>query len=1855
MATYWYQRIKNVDEVVQRATAPVSDARLRYITNAKYSGMFKDEPEILQAFVNSDVPFSVAQRTMAEISKEKAKQRKDLMEQAGYTTNSMPKDWNDAYSDSQLTQPSFNPKPVAPKAPAEKGFFGQLADMGKTIFSGAIEGLNAAFSPISVPLAAGSAAPDTAPENWIKNNDYIKSIPVVGQTGAALAEGLIDWTKGLNIVGIGERPLTDAQKEDFRRAGYDPDSRVSRYAYYYQQFNGHRNPVSDDTINKLKNEFTPQKVDLARELVTSGYFNDPVKNLPGLSPEAQDFARNLSTQPQDSPDSKLIQKLQDTSGLSYGGKLADRFNMEEGSKSRAVTSAVGDLATFWFIDPLTMAGGAAKTIKYGMQGVDAASIDKVVKVLAASDDAFKPVGVNARRFDDVLRTVDTNYNLLKEGNLTQAAKNTEDFRRLHPDMMGIYDTLTAMRSGAITRVRPREGEEQLREAARAGKSNRPAQPFIFDSAEVGKEKPVWSLTNSSKETASAEASAKARAQLADQLGDFVWYEAITSGRPLYQGKMLLPGQVAINARVRSAIAPIRDAFGRQDSKFASFLNSQKSAIDDLDGDVLADAAGRQQILTDSNAQDWVKKNYTGQVLSPTFGLQKAFGKAWRYFENSFSNQTLNFNSPESTELFRRWVVQFLPKRNAYSLVNEFANANPAGRYGLWQQTVVASLNASGMRNTPAAKRMYDQLTKGMIPADDAFGRITGPLEQYTSPAMNTIRVGDSQSAAAVHAFQLSDGVQLPNLRELRRLMNRTSILGYAAGALNNQLFDSVTRAWKVAKVANPANMVRQALELYGLTLGQGTAKAVTDAAQARYLIKAAKGQVKSDLNTVQRAMLKAQEIDNSTLAQLDSAIKSGDVDAYHNIILDALDSQGIKGRTAEALARMGEAVDVRTLVPQGLNKLSLALAGPLDFLRRVRVKQAERMGLKESFDTPWAEHLDNQVVGQYLESSLNDLGAAADNYVLLSENRGQAIRNQIQEGVSLGFGYKTPRIENTYGWVDNPSNVQWAHAIRTIQNDELSNLVMRRIAMEATSKRNQIQNLQKMIDAANKRGVQVKQIRLVPDAGMVEARKVFGSEEIAKGMTAQDFLASQRYSRDALKDPHSFARYLIGEDPIGQNLRDMARRSNYTEDGRLVASPADKLEAVSRHADVMVRDIVSTMGGKIHEDGRLYLPSELNDLFQKIADGKKITVADTKAFKNEFRPEGIVTELFVPDITGTKSQMRQRLTNMMGKAYHLTVSGPLASLASHPVFLAHRRMAYDTMAPVFEQLAERGLTPKQSAYLLEAAANKRALNLTFNATDNVTEHSVFSELTDNFLMFQRAQEDFLKRFLRATKTNPALLARARVLVDAAHHSGVVTNQRIQDDDGNEENQLVFVYPGTSAATKIIGDAWASLGGEANDLNMLPQYRGFSSQLRFINPSLTNPLQFSANPIIGMPLKAVRAMFPESSDTVNDWLTVLDGGERYFAEQGTFDEFLPTVIARIVPIVAKDEKDGQYASALRNALQYAEAAGIMPEPGVATPEEVEKAQDAVRSMVQNILVQRAVFGVIAPSAPQLTQPGDMKTNAHAMAEGISNLKEEWFKILEDQNRLYPDDGARALSESFVEWARRYPAGKSIANPSAFTIGSSQMAGSDAKAPATTAATQWMLDNLNWVKDNRSIAFYLLPTAEGKWYEAAPYRLQFRTELREHKDLQQFAREVALSDEISQFFDMDKKKNQAKAVNPQYASELDQAFSKWADQWAKFHPAAQAELDRRNDPNVVHEEIAPALGRAANGELPAEIKYLQPKLKEMYNDYLTYREVYSAANTFSRGSINSNYRKYGDAKWAGTPLENLWKAMAKYEDK
>src|SRR5688572_28772893 len=197
--TQWWQRIADPDSVVKRATAAVSDRRVRYITAARSSGLFQDEPEVLQAFVNADVPLSVAHRTMAEINKVKAKNRRQLYTNAGYGSESMSKAQTDEESDAKAGETlTFSPsenQTIQRTQNKEPGFWGHLAGIGESVVGGIGDALTAISSPIQVPRAIGGAMPDTDAEKWVKGNEWIQSVPVIGQMGVTLAESAYDWSK----------------------------------------------------------------------------------------------------------------------------------------------------------------------------------------------------------------------------------------------------------------------------------------------------------------------------------------------------------------------------------------------------------------------------------------------------------------------------------------------------------------------------------------------------------------------------------------------------------------------------------------------------------------------------------------------------------------------------------------------------------------------------------------------------------------------------------------------------------------------------------------------------------------------------------------------------------------------------------------------------------------------------------------------------------------------------------------------------------------------------------------------------------------------------------------------------------------------------------------------------------------------------------------------------------------------------------------------------------------------------------------------------------------------------------------------------------------------------------------------------------------------------------------------------------------------------------------------------------------------------------------------------------------------------------------------------------------------------
>lgn len=1857
----WYVTIPNPDALIAEATRPVNDARLKFASLARQSGTFQDEPQAVAAFMRAGTPFGVAQRAYADFRASTLSQRANTWQNAGYGPLMQPNTLNNevksqvqqqkqqlAQQGEQMRQQMIQPEEFSFLDKALMGISSLFStqaqnakDIGEHVVSTLGEIGTGIGSLVTVPAGMGAASREydeserNRPAEIAKLRNEHPELTGAGnlELSTGLLSGIKDFARGLGTI-VGVNDISDTQKQDMRKAGYDPDSWKSRYAYYYQSFNSKRKPVSDEDVRALKKEYDPRDVDLAREIVTSNYFDNPQANINSLSPEAKTFMASLQVDGAQKRQD-LLRKMEDNSNLMFGGQIMKAAGAEQGSTEKMVTSALADVAVTWYADPLVVAGQGIKATRFAMYGIPADNISKVSTVIAASDPSnFKPVGRIANAWDGMVRDAEAIYQARKSGDVAEAGRLTERFHRLRPGTEQTLDALMATREGKISGIVVRDEAARAREALNAG-GLREAQPFLYKLNEPGKEvAPLWTLGDGS-----AEASAKAREAVSNVLRDVVFHEAVSSGRPLYKGKVLMPGGMAVNGALRQTAANIKSWFRDTSKPLSQMLQDTKSGNVVLNGTSLSDDAGRTSMLLGRDAMDWVHENHNT-------GFAHSLSRAARYLESSYSGRTMIMASPEASETFRRWVVQWLPKRQAYALTAEFMAADPAKRFDIFRQSLEGTLQAQGLRNTPAARRITDQMLKGIVKDGDSPGVRVGVDEWYGVPEVNARQIGDREMAVALYPHQLAEGFTLPSLRETKRVVERASWLGYISGTLNNETADAITRAWKGLKTINPANPARQIIgEGYPLTW-LNTPEAVAGAVQARRALKAPKLEQKiGEREVKQLAKGLPNELQPEEIRYIDAARRTGDLDQYREAVKDVLTQNGIGAQHAEVLEHLALGTDFVALSNGGpMSKLALAFGGPLDFVRRIRLRMADKHSLQSDFSSPLEQYLDADVMSQITSSNWNAFSAAADSYATGMENLVQQRYRETAEAVRNGFGYRPAKITNGYEWLGDKASIttpMWAAYLNRIMKDELPGTIMQELARNGLKQENK------------------RMIKEFSDAAHSEAQKVLPNSPLMARMLAEREirLKGPKPMGDE-SDVVDFARKLLMEDPMGEAMRTSSARMQYTSDGVFAADDALKHQAAMETATEWVTDMVYSMGGKVAPDGSYSFPKELFPLIDDLAQGKTITPDRLAKFGDEFKPEGLSAEAYLPDV-GQAPGWRDRLADGISKMYGTVVANPVASMVSHPVFLANRRIAYQQLMPNLQHLVDEGMDIGTAAYYLETAANRRAKNLTFSIVDNPHEHSVASELSDNWAMFWRANEDFAKRVMRSTIMNPERMARANLLMNAAHHAGMFRIEKSTNEEGNDEYHSVFIMPGTALLARTMLDVGAKLGLVPEETIKYPQFRDFSSEVRFVNPGVANPLQVSVNPIVGIPFELVRTIFPSTTMDMDNFLTFINGGERTYAEGNLLDTFMPSALVRFVPLMNRDDSEGKVHSLATTASIYAEAAGVLPGEG-SSADERARAMDALRATATNVAIWRALTGVFAPSAPRVSDPELGELNPALLAEGLSNVRGEWFELLKGMNQRF-DDPATAYSEANVEWLRRHPEGKLIVNPEAFTTGSTQFKGSEQGANASITATQWMLDNLDWVKANRSIAFYFVPPDKDgeKSFDNIAYRAQLNNDLREHKSLEEFYNDVTTTADIAEYFKVVDARSQAKFAQPDAANRIDAQFYKWEAEWKRTHPLAAADLEKRKTPAFVHTVLAPALNDVASGAsaIPGASSKLTPLVKEMYSDYEKYRLDYAKADKYSgitKAQVNKKWRELGDRKWKGSAVDRLWSDFSIYED-
>ncbi|MDQ3224112.1 MAG: hypothetical protein M3Q75_11675 [Gemmatimonadota bacterium] len=559
--------------------------------------------------------------------------------------------------------------------------------------------------------------------------------------------------------------------------------------------------------------------------------------------------------------------------------------------------------------------------------------------------------------------------------------------------------------------------------------------------------------------------------------------------------------------------------------------------------------------------------------------------------------------------------------------------------------------------------------------------------------------------------------------------------------------------------------------------------------------------------------------------------------------------------------------------------------------------------------------------------------------------------------------------------------------------------------------------------------------------------------------------------RKAVADVESFMRSKAGE----RFLRD-GEAVNFDKFGKRITDQAARDVAVHEYAQRLVKDVGLTVQGR---NGQFH-----EGLVARLLDNDppdRSWIAEH--VPEDMRPTHSIQPEFVADVGSEPNKLISGYAAALAKGYEWTVTRPTNAVVRNPAFTSAYVRARGNTAQFESMLMKHGWS-KEAA---EEQARKVAMqHAELTVARNIDDPSVRSQMTviiRNFSNFQRAQEDWLRRWGRNLRDDPTILRKGQLALQAGTESGVVD----RDSDGN----LTFSYPGSGAALTAVSRVF-NLFGQDGAVQM-PVVDDLSSRLTFVSPSLDNPIGFSASPIVATPFKLFAGLFPQAQVAIAATDKILNGqmgaGKNGLGEVIT--GFMPRMIGRIVQLT-EDDPASQIASAERQAMVLLEAAGLTPDG--TDPAELESFKHQLHVTSLNMMIGRALFGTFAPAAPGVPNldVGGQEADWAFHEAGLNSLKEQYQVMVAEL-------GVQKAAEV---WAITHPNELVYAQSSATEVDAD-----GAFAAPTLDAAKWIQSNLGFMRAYKGVSSYFIPEDPGE-FSSVGWQAQLETGVRQYKSLSDF---------------------------------------------------------------------------------------------------------------------------------------------------
>ena len=662
----------------------------------------------------------------------------------------------------------------------------------------------------------------------------------------------------------------------------------------------------------------------------------------------------------------------------------------------------------------------------------------------------------------------------------------------------------------------------------------------------------------------------------------------------------------------------------------------------------------------------------------------------------------------------------------------------------------------------------------------------------------------------------------------------------------------------------------------------------------------------------------------------------------------------------------------------------------------------------------------------------------------------------------------------------------------------------------------------------------------------------------------------------------------ISKEEHAKRVYDAAKQLFSKQDGNLNLDLLSKVRAFDNTAGEF------RITGKLGLDD---LPTKLEDVPTYIVGPQLVPISDSGNYASSFMEWGWD---WLGNANARLSREPMVLSEMVKLRKQFKASGfEDAFIAAHTKGI--------TAPKALERATEN------ARYKLAEIVEDRARLQTLAYVDNPAVQTQLAFGVRNFARFYRATEDFYRRVYRVVRYNPESIVKASLTYEGVTHSGWVQ----YDDQGDP----YFLYPGTQYVYKAVQAAMQALGVPAEFKTPFPVE--FGAKLKMITPSL-NPesaIPTLAGPLSGFSIKVatnlVNIFNPGAADKIT---TTLLG--KYAEDQPMVSAFLPAHVNRLYAAMNKDERDGQYASAMRKAMTYLEASGhglqqkfdAQGNPVPFSAAELEKYRLQLKNTTMGILGMRVVYGFTAPATAQVMLKSEMAD--WVRDNGESSFKQAWYGLLDK----YGD-----YDTAMTEWVKRYP------DQIPFTVSESDR--------STVAYFRYAQESGDFVDGNEKLfkdypqaAAFLIPHKGGYSWDA--YKTMTDMGLRQNKRVEDFMREVQTAADMQVYYE---KKNEyetnLEAVGTDFErSQLRREFQDWATTFKAGRPLVQEELaqggkkaiERMKALNDLEKMLGEKSAFAASPKVAG-------KLREMLKLYTDYKATRDQLDTFGGSQFLSDMNK------------------------